>query len=158
MSNYNEAFMLRAIELARLGMRSDSGGPFGSVVVLDGKVVGEGNNQVTSTNDPTAHAEVVAIRDACKNLNTFELAGAEIYASCEPCPMCLAAIYWSRAAVIYIANDRHQAADAGFDDAFIYDEISLPTDKRSILIEHHASEEALSVFREWTTKTDKIEY
>ena len=158
MSNYNEEFMLRAIELARLGMRSGYGGPFGSVVVLDGKVVGEGNNQVTSTNDPTAHAEVVAIRDACKNLDTFELAGAEVYATCEPCPMCLAAIYWSRATSVYIANDRHQAADAGFDDAFIYDELDLPIENRSISIIHRPDPRAVELFEEWKAKTDKVNY
>lgn len=158
MSNYNEEFMVRAIELARIGMRSGNGGPFGSVVVLNGKIVGEGNNQVTSTNDPTAHAEVVAIRDACKNLGTFELSGAEIYASCEPCPMCLAAIYWSRAASVYIANDRHQAADAGFDDAFIYDELGLQIEKRSIAIGHHPNPLAVELFDEWKAKTDKVNY
>lgn len=158
MSSYSENFMLRAIELARLGMQNGNGGPFGSIVVKDGKVIGEGNNQVTSTNDPTAHAEVVAIRDACTNLGSFDLSGCEIYASCEPCPMCLAAIYWSRASAIYIANDRHQAADAGFDDAFIYDEVALPTDQRSIPIEHHPSAEAKAVFDEWKLKADRIAY
>lgn len=158
MSSYREEFMMRAIELARDGMRNGSGGPFGSVIVHGGKIVGEGCNRVTSTNDPTAHAEVVAIRDACEKLGTFDLSGAEVYASCEPCPMCLAAIYWSRAATVYIANDRHQAADAGFDDAFIYDELSLPTTERSVSIIHRPEPLAVELFEEWKAKTDKIDY
>lgn len=158
MSNYREEFMTRAIKLAQTGMRNGDGGPFGSVVVLDGRIVGEGNNRVTSTNDPTAHAEVVAIRDACKKLGTFDLSGSEVYASCEPCPMCLAAIYWSRASAVYISNDRHDAARAGFDDAFIYDELSLPLAKRSIPIIHRPAASGDALFVEWTAMAGKIEY
>ena len=116
-------FMLRAIELSKNGLESGKGGPFGCVIVKDGKIIGEGNNQVTSTNDPTAHAEMVAIRNACKNINSFQLEGCEVYTSCEPCPMCLGAIYWARPDKIYFANNRSDAAEIGFDDAFIYDEI-----------------------------------
>lgn len=150
--------MLRAIELAKTGMESNSGGPFGSVVVIDGQIVGEGFNCVTSSNDPTAHAEVMAIRDACSKLNTFELKGATVYASCEPCPMCLGAIYWSRAERIVIACDRQDAADAGFDDAFIYDEISLDHSERSIAIDFMFRDEGLTAFNAWKEKPDKIDY
>jgi len=158
MSGYQEQFMLRAIELARAGMEANAGGPFGSVVVKDGTIIGEGNNRVTSTNDPTAHAEIVAIREACKQLNTFELTGSVIYASCEPCPMCLAAIYWSHAEKIYIACDRNDAAQAGFDDAYIYQELSAPTAERSVPIEQRGREAGIAVFEEWILKPDKIKY
>ncbi len=150
--------MLRAIELARLGMESGNGGPFGSVVVKDGKVIGEGSNEVTSTNDPTAHAEVVAIRRACQHLGTFELNGCDVYASCEPCPMCLAAIYWSRAKRIYIACDRDDAARAGFDDALIYDEIAAAPGRRRIPMEQRLQTRGIEVFTEWIAKPDKVEY
>ena len=158
MSGYQEQFMLRAIELARAGMEANAGGPFGSVVVKDGAIIGEGNNRVTSTNDPTSHAEIVAIREACKQLNTFELTGSVIYASCEPCPMCLAAIYWSHAEKIYIACDRNDAARAGFDDAYIYQELSAPTAERSVPIEQRGREAGIAVFEEWILKLDKIAY
>lgn len=158
MSGYQEQFMLRAIELARSGMEANAGGPFGSVVVKDGRIIGEGNNRVTSTNDPTAHAEIVAIREACKELDTFDLTGSVIYASCEPCPMCLAAIYWSRAERIYIACDRNDAARAGFDDALIYEELGADPTKRSVPIEQRGREAGLAVFEEWILKLDKIAY
>jgi guanine deaminase len=158
MSTFDERFMHRAIELARRGMEANQGGPFGSVVVREGVIIGEGNNRVTSTNDPTAHAEIVAIRDACERLGTFELAGCVIYASCEPCPMCLAAIYWSRAEQIYIASDRHDAARAGFDDAFLYEEIAADPDLRKLPIEKKLSELGAALFDEWIAKPDKLRY
>lgn len=151
-------FMLRAIELSAVGMQDGKGGPFGCVIVKDGKIVGEGYNQVTSTNDPTAHAEVVAIRNACKALNSFQLEGCEIYTSCEPCPMCLGAIYWARPAKIYYANTREDAENIGFDDSFIYDEIPLDIDKRKIPMIGINRTEANAVFALWKTQKNKIEY
>ncbi len=151
-------FMLRAIELSKIGMQSGKGGPFGCVIVKDGKIVGEGHNQVTFTNDPTAHAEVVAIRNACKNLNTFQLDNCELYTSCEPCPMCLGAIYWARPAKIYYANTREDAAKIGFDDSFIYDEIPKDIKDRKIPMINFGRQEALVAFEEWKNKTDKTEY
>lgn len=151
-------FLRQAIELAQNGAANDSGGPFGCVIVRDGEVVGKGCNCVTSTNDPTAHAEVVAIRDACKNLGTFQLDGCTVYASCEPCPMCLGAIYWSRAKRIVIACDRKDAAAAGFDDAFIYDEIDMNPSERSIPTEQLLRDEGLTAFKAWDDKTDRIDY
>ena len=126
MEYMEEKFMQEAIELARNGIQNNEGGPFGAVVVKDGEVIGRGNNCVTSTNDPTAHAEVIAIRDACKNLGTFQLEGCVIYTSCEPCPMCLGAIYWARPAKVYYGCTKKDAADVDFDDAFIYKELELP--------------------------------
>ena len=157
-SEQDAKFMRRAIELAQFGMEENSGGPFGSVVVMDGRVIGEGYNCVTSANDPTAHAEVMAIRNACKELNTFSLEGATVYASCEPCPMCMGAIYWSRAGRIVIACNREDAADAGFDDAFIYDEIGLGHNERSIAVDFMLRDEGLKAFNSWKNKPDKIEY
>ena len=151
-------FMLRAIELSKNGLESGKGGPFGCVIVKDGKIIGEGNNQVTSTNDPTAHAEMVAIRNACKNINSFQLEGCEVYTSCEPCPMCLGAIYWARPDKIYFANNRSDAAEIGFDDAFIYDEIGEKIENRKIQMEPLDRMEALEIFKQWKLKTDKIEY
>ena len=139
-------------------MRNGLGGPFGCVIVKDGKIIGEGANQVTSSNDPTAHAEVVAIREACRTLGTFSLAGCEIYASCEPCPMCLASIYWARLDKAYFANNREDAAEIGFDDSFLYDEVAKPIDQRSLSLIHLPSEEAGSIFQEWRNKADKIPY
>jgi len=153
-----KVFMQKAIELSAKGMYNNEGGPFGAIVVKDGVIVGKGNNQVTSSNDPTAHAEIVAIRDACKNLNTFQLDGCEIYTSCEPCPMCLGAIYWARVDKIYYANTRTDAAQIGFDDAFIYDEFKLDLDKRKIAIIQLNREEALEIFNQWASKKDKIIY
>ena len=153
-----EKFMLEAIALSQHGVDKNQGGPFGCVIVKDDKIVGRGNNKVTSTNDPTAHAEVVAIRDACKNLNTFQLEGCEVYTSCEPCPMCLGAIYWARPKVIYYANNRQDAADIGFDDSMIYDEMSANIEDRRIPILSLGREEALKVFTEWMNKEDKTTY
>jgi guanine deaminase len=151
-------FMKRAIELSRINMVADVGGPFGAVIVRDGKIVGEGWNKVTSTNDPTAHAEVEAIRDACKKLSNFELKDCEIYTSCEPCPMCLAAIYWARIGRIYYGNTRDDAAAIQFDDEFLYREMAAPMQQRSIPIEPLLRDEALVVFREWSTKLDRTQY
>lgn len=151
-------FMQRAIELSKIGMQGDKGGPFGCVIVKDGKIVGEGYNQVTSTNDPTAHAEVVAIRNACKNLNTFQLDTCEIYTSCEPCPMCLGAIYWARPTKIYYANTREDAKNIGFDDSFIYEEIPLEIKDRKIPMIPFGRNEAIVAFEEWQNKMDKTEY
>ncbi len=122
--------MMEAIALSQNGVRNNEGGPFGCIIVKDDTIVGRGNNKVTSSNDPTAHAEVVAIRDACKNLGTFQLEGCEIYTSCEPCPMCLGAIYWARPKVVYFANSRQDAANIGFDDSMIYEELGIDLDKR----------------------------
>jgi guanine deaminase len=149
--------MERAIELALKGMDSN-GGPFGAVVVRDGKIVGEGNNRVTSTNDPTAHAEVVAIREACKALDSFQLDGCSIYTSCEPCPMCLGAIYWARPDNVFFASTRQDAAAAGFDDDFIYEELEKQHDQRRLTIQNFMRNEALTVFETWMAKVDKVEY
>ena len=150
--------MRRAIALSRKAIESNTGGPFGAIVVKDGKIIAEGNNCVTSTNDPTAHAEVVAIRNACKALNTFQLDGCTIYTSCEPCPMCLGAIYWARPAKIFFACNKDDAAKIGFDDDFIYKEISLDIKDRAIPTFQILNHEANEVFMEWDAKTDKIEY
>ena len=149
--------MRRAIDLAQEGVES-SGGPFGCVIVKNGEIIGQGHNQVTSANDPTAHAEIVAIRDACRRLGTFQLDGCVIYTSCEPCPMCLGAIYWARPEKIFIACNREDAAAAGFDDAFIYEEIEKDLADRSVATVSILRSEALTVFQNWTSKTDKIEY
>lgn len=154
----NKEFMLRAIELSRTNMQQGAGGPFGAVIVKDGKIIGEGWNKVTSLNDPTAHAEVSAIRDACSKVKNFDLDGAEIYTSCEPCPMCLSAIYWARISKIYYGNTRQDAADIHFDDDFIYQEIPKAMQDRSIPLEQCAHSEALAVFKEWEEKSDKIHY
>lgn len=151
-------FLRRAINLSQEHMRGGAGGPFGAIVVKDGEVVAEGWNQVTSTNDPTAHGEVVAIRRACAKLKTFSLKGCALYTSCEPCPMCLASIYWARLDRIVFANTRDQAKAIGFDDAYIYDEIPLPIDKRAIPHRHMPLDEAWAVFQEFQDKTDKIAY
>ncbi|MBS1734703.1 MAG: nucleoside deaminase [Bacteroidetes bacterium] len=153
-----EKFMQEAIALSRHGMENNHGGPFGCIIVKDDEIVGRGNNQVTSTNDPTAHAEVVAIRDACRNLGTFQLDDCEVYTSCEPCPMCLGAIYWARPKIIYFANNREDAAAIGFDDSMIYDEMSASIENRKIPIRSLGREEALQVFMAWKNKEDKIEY
>lgn len=158
MMDSDRKFMRRAIALAMEGVDDNGGGPFGCVVVKNGEIIGEGHNQVTSANDPTAHAEVMAIRDACKKLGTFQLDGCVIYTSCEPCPMCLGAIYWARAEKIFIACTREDAAEAGFDDAFIYEEIGKDASERSVPTMNILREEALAVFQSWIAKTDKIEY
>ncbi len=151
-------FMREAIRLAEEGMQAGRGGPFGCVVVRHGAVVGRGNNCVTSANDPTAHAEVTAIREACSRLGTFQLSDCELYASCEPCPMCLAAIYWARIPVVYYANTRADAAAIGFDDDFIYQQMPLPPEQRSITMKSLLREEALLGFRTWEAKPDKVRY
>jgi len=158
MNETDKKFMMRAIELAQNGIDQNHGGPFGCVVAKDGQIVGEGCNRVTSTNDPTAHAEIVAIRDACKNLISFQLDGCTIYTSCEPCPMCLGAIYWSRPERIFFAATRGDAAAAGFDDELFYDEMEKPNDLRQLRMETLLREESQSVFANWIEKTDKTEY
>ncbi|WP_437124572.1 nucleoside deaminase [Chryseosolibacter indicus] len=147
-----------AVELAQQGVLNNVGGPFGAVVVKDGEVIGQGSNKVTSTNDPTAHAEVVAIREACHFLQSYELSGCTIYASCEPCPMCLGAIYWSRPDRIVYACNRRDAASIGFDDDFIYTEIGVSPDQRSIRATECGRALGLKVFELWMNKRDKIEY
>jgi len=142
-------FMDRAVELSLKGSSEGKGGPFGAVIVKNGEIVGEAYNQVASTNDPTAHAEVMAIRDACKNLNTSDLTDCEVYTSCEPCPMCLGAIYWSKAVKIYYGNTREDAKKRGFDDSYIYDEIPLPLSERKVKMVQMGHQEALHVFDLW---------
>ncbi|RPD98860.1 nucleoside deaminase [Aureibaculum marinum] len=154
----HEIFMKEAIQLAIDGMDANEGGPFGCVIVKDGKIIGRGNNKVTSTNDPTAHAEVTAIRDACKNLNSFQLEGCIIYTSCEPCPMCLGAIYWARPDKVYFGCNQKDAANIGFDDAFIYKEIELDYNKRSIPFQQVCQNKALNAFQKWVDKDDKTAY
>ena len=154
----HEDFMQKAVELSLENMRAGKGGPFWAVVVKDWKIVWQWANHVTSENDPTAHAEVVAIRNACKNLWTFQLDDCIIYTSCEPCPMCLGAIYWARPKAIYFANSRKDAADIGFDDDFIYQELKKELEERSLPIHVLGKEEAIKVFEEWKQKSDKIEY
>lgn len=154
----HEDFMRRAIELSREHMNANKGGPFGAVVVKDGEIVGDGWNQVTSANDPTAHAEVMAIRTACRHLGTFDLSGAVIYTSCEPCPMCLSAIYWARLDCVYYANTRNDAAEIGFDDAHLYDEIAAPLEERSLRMSRLLGDEAIEVFDSWKANPDKKTY
>lgn len=154
----DEHFIREAIRAAADGMNSGQGGPFGCVIVRDGVIIGRGNNRVTSTNDPTAHAEVVAIRDACRQLGTFQLDGCVLYTSCEPCPMCLGAIYWARPTRVVYAATRHDAAYAGFSDEFIYTEFEKSLDVRTIPTEQLLREEAMAVFEEWRGKPDKIVY
>jgi tRNA(Arg) A34 adenosine deaminase TadA len=158
MTEQDKEFMRRAIELAQKGIDGGQGGPFGAIVVRDGVIIGEGCNQVTSTNDPTAHAEVVAIRAACQNLNSFQLDGCVIYTSCEPCPMCLGAIYWARPLRMYFACNREDAANVGFDDRLIYEEIERPIEDRRIESINFLREEGLRVFENWANKSDKTEY
>ena len=156
--NDSSYFMQKAIDLAIEGMNSNQGGPFGCIIVKNGEIVGKGYNKVTSTNDPTAHAEVVAIRDACANLNSFQLENCTIYTSCEPCPMCLGAIYWARPDKVYFAASKTDAANAGFDDAFIYKELPLNFDKRSIPFEQMDAKKAVKAFDLWIKKEDKEKY
>lgn len=154
----HEIYMQEAFKEAFLGMESNQGGPFGAVIVLNGVIVGRGHNQVTSINDPTAHAEVMAIREACSALGTFQLSGAILYATCEPCPMCLSAIYWADISTVYYAADRHDAARIGFSDKFIYDELEKPLDLRHVGMKHLPMPEADRLFERWDNKTDKIPY
>lgn len=150
--------MLEAIRLADAGMKAGEGGPFGAVVVKNGLIVGRGNNRVLATNDPTAHAEVMAIRDACKNLNDFQLSGCDIYTSCEPCPMCLGAIYWARPVRVFFACNRKDAAEIGFDDDFIYKEFEAPLSERKIPVQQLLRDEALKVFIAWNAMERKRKY
>ena len=150
--------MREAIRLSGEKMEAGEGGPFGAVIVKNGGIVGRGWNRVTSANDPTAHAEIEAIRDACTNLDIFSLAGCEIYSSCEPCPMCLAAIYWARLDTLYFAASRNDAANAGFDDVLIYDEISKPIMERKMRAEQHLQTAAQTVMASWRNKTNKKPY
>ncbi|MGH9573235.1 MAG: nucleoside deaminase [Candidatus Acidiferrales bacterium] len=150
--------MARAIELAIENARSGRGGPFGAVVVKDGVIIAEGTNRVTTTNDPTAHAEIVAIRAACAKLGLFQLNGFDLYASCEPCPMCLGAIYWVRPVRVYFAGSAADASRVGFDDSFIYRELPVPPQHRSIPMVQMMREEALEAFRVWEEKPNKIPY
>lgn len=154
----DQRYLSRAIALSREHMDKGAGGPFGAVIVRDGQVLAEGWNQVTSSNDPTAHAEVVAIRRACEAVGDFSLEGATIYTSCEPCPMCLASAYWARVSRIVYANTRFDAAEIGFDDSLIYDEIPKPPPERIIPMDHVPSLEAKAVFDSWAEKPDKVGY
>lgn len=149
--------MREAIRLSEENLRN-GGGPFGAVIAKDGEIVATGVNRVTSESDPTAHAEVNAIRAACRRLGTFNLSGCEIYSSCEPCPMCLGAIYWARLDALYYGNDKHDAARIGFDDAFIYEEIDLKPQERKLASRRLLAEEAIRAFDEWMNKKDKVEY
>jgi tRNA(Arg) A34 adenosine deaminase TadA len=158
MPTQDNKFMRRALEISLEEMNKNDGGPFGAVIVRDGEIIAEGNNEVTSKNDSTLHAEIVAIRNACKRLNTFDLRGCTIYTSCEPCPMCLGAIYWARLDKIFYANTKEDAAKIGFDDAFIYEELELPKNKRKMIMEQLLQEDAIKVFDEWANKKDKVEY
>ena len=157
MNNKSNNFMLRAIELSMISVKTN-GGPFGCVIVKNNQIIAEGSNEVTKTNDPTAHAEIVTIRKACNELKNFHLKGTEIYTSCEPCPMCLSAIYWSHIDKIYFGNTRIEAAKIGFDDNFIYDELLMDLAKRKIPSQQLNQNEAIKAFQEWELKTDKIEY
>ena len=151
-------FMREAIKLSIDNVKSGKGGPFGAVIVKDGKIIAHGTNEVTSSNDPTAHAEVVAIRNAFKMLGTFQLDNCDIYTSCEPCPMCLGAIYWSRPARLFFANTKKDAADINFDDQFIYQELEIPYQDRKLFTKQLLREEALEAFKLWSTSNNKIEY
>jgi tRNA(Arg) A34 adenosine deaminase TadA len=153
-----EKFMQEAINLAKQNLKLKNGGPFGAVVVRNGRIIGKGVNTVTSQNDPTAHAEINAIREACENLNSFQLTGCEIFSSCEPCPMCLGAIYWARPKKVWFAATRHDAAEAGFDDSEIYRELTLPDHEKKIPMEQLMKEEAELVFKIWIDLEHKIEY
>ncbi|MFZ4521954.1 MAG: nucleoside deaminase [Bacteroidales bacterium] len=153
-----ESYMDKAFDEAFQSVRENIGGPFGAVVVLDGKVIGKGGNRVSSQNDPTAHAEIVAIRDACKNIKNFDLAGAVIYATCEPCPMCLSAIYWANIKAVYYCATRHDAAFIGFKDNHIYEELNLLPEQRMISFQHISHPKAVELFSEWSEKNDKIPY
>ena len=155
--NAKNNFMLRAIELS-LNSVNNGGGPFGCVITKQNKIIAEGSNKVTLLNDPTAHAEIVAIREACMKLNTFNLTGCDLYTSCEPCPMCLSAIYWSHVDSIFYANTRDDAKNINFDDSLIYSEISKKNEDRKIPIKQMLRKEALKAFELWSKKTDKIKY
>jgi guanine deaminase len=158
MTGMNEIFMRDAIRLSLDAVRQGTGGPFGAVIVKDGQIVGRGQNRVVATHDPTAHAEVLAIREASAKLGTFELHDCELYTSCEPCPMCLAAIYWARIPRVYFANTQADAAQAGFDDAWLYEQFKLPADQRQVKLLPLLREEAVAACDEWARKPDKTPY
>ena len=158
MSQQDLEFLERAVALSKVSVEKGNAGPFGCVIVKDGKIVGEGHNQVVSTNDPTAHGEVVAIRDACKNLGTFSLEGCDVYTSCEPCPMCFGAIGWSRAKRVFYANTKEDASNIGFSDLFLYEEIAKPIASRELEFHHIPLPSALEVFQKWTENTEKQHY
>ncbi|MEE1885156.1 nucleoside deaminase [Pedobacter flavus] len=158
MEDFEEKFMREAILLAEENVTKKIGGPFGAVIVKDGVLIAKSGNLVTQSNDPTAHAEVAAIRLACKKLNTFDLSGCIVYTSCEPCPMCLSALYWARVAKIYYGNSKYDAAAIGFDDQFIYDELELPQEKRKLKVHQIMRNEALNAFKLWEKDVNKIEY
>ena len=155
---FNESYLREAIRLSKEKMEAGEGGPFGAVVVKDSEIIGRGWNRVTSANDPTAHAEIMAIREACSTLGTFSLEGCEIYASCEPCPMCLSAIYWARLEKLYFAGSRDDAATAGFDDALLYEEVTKDWNARTLQTEQHLQPEAQAVFNLWKKKPDRTNY
>lgn len=158
MSKDHAEFMKEAIRLSLANVEEGKGGPFGAVIVKDGKIIARGVNQVTSSNDPTAHAEVVAIRMACQSLNSFQLEGCEIYTSCEPCPMCLGAIYWARPDKLFYANSKEDAARIQFDDQFIYEEIAKPVEERKLFTKQILRKEALEAFKKWEQSPLKITY
>ena len=158
MGKYHEEYMKMAIRLARTNVQDGNGGPFGALIVKDGKVIAKAMNEVTSTDDPTAHAEIVAIRRACKALGVYQLDGCDVYTSCEPCPMCLGALYWARPDQVYFAATRKDAASSGFDDDFIYEEIKLAPDMRQIPFSNKMRDEALKAFKEWDESELKINY
>jgi len=157
MTDYQQTFMDEAIRLSRLSI-NEGGGPFGAVVVKDGEMIAKGINRVTLDNDPTAHAEMVAIRNACRELADFQLTDCILYASCEPCPMCLGGIYWARPLKVFFANSKEQAAKAGFDDHYIYRQIDTSPEERDIPMSHHPSRDAEQVFEEWNDLEDKTQY
>ena len=154
----HKRFMVEAIRLSKGGMRRGQGGPFGAVVVKGNRIIGRGWNQVTSANDPTAHAEMIAIREACARLKTFHLEDCDLYASCELCPMCLSAAYWARIRKLYFGNTRKDAAKIAFDDAFLYRQVALPLRHRNLPMKQLLRDEALAAFREWKKKADKVVY
>jgi len=157
-SKGNSDFMLQAIRLATENVLHGAGGPFGCVIVRDGKVIATGTNRVTADNDPTAHAEILAIREACSKLGSFQLTGCEVYTSCEPCPMCLAALYWARCEAIYYGNTASDAAAVGFDDHFLYDELKLSVDERTIPTQRMLGDEAIASFEAWRKNPNRIDY
>ena len=158
MSELWVVMMAKAIAMAIENVKLGRGGPFAAIVVKNGEIVGTGTNLVASTNDPTAHAEIVAIREACRKLGSFQLGGCEMYATCEPCPMCLGAIYWARPGRVFFAATRGDASQIGFDDEFIYRELARPSGERRIPMTQMMRQEALEAFREWERKSDKIRY
>lgn len=158
MDQQHQNFMREAIRLSVLNVKHEQGGPFAAIVVKEGEIIASGTNMVTSSNDPTAHAEVVAIRNACKILGTYQLSGCELYTSCEPCPMCLGAIYWARPMRIFFGNTQSDAAAIGFDDRFIYQEMALPPDARSIPQQQLLHSEAIEAFRLWDKSEHKRRY